>query len=290
MIKINIKMERWDKMPVERYFKYLRKDRMTHVWCPGCGNGIIMKSFVEAVDNLSLDKNKVAVVSGIGCSSRATGYLDFNTMHTLHGRAIAFATGVKLAKPEFNVVVMGGDGDILAIGGNHFIHACRRNMDLTVIIFNNSIYGMTGGQYSPETPPGTYASTSPYGNLENNFDAVDLAITSGATYVARSTVFHYMLSVKYIENALKHKGMSVVEIVTNCHTYYGRYNKMTGPTKMLRYFKDNSVILSKAKNMYENDLKDKIIIGEFLKVEKEGYVDRYEKLRKKLVSQEVSPK
>ncbi len=283
-------MERWDKMPAERYFKYLRKDRMPHVWCPGCGNGIIMKSFVEAVNNLNLDKNKVAVVSGIGCSSRVTGYLDFNTMHTLHGRAIAFATGVKLAKPEFNVVVMGGDGDILAIGGNHFIHACRRNMDLTVIIFNNAIYGMTGGQYSPETPMGTYASTSPYGNLENDFNAVDLAITSGATYVARSTVFHYMLSVKYIENALKHKGMSVVEIVTNCHTYYGRYNKMTEPTQMLQYYKDNSVILSKAKNMDENALKDKIIIGEFLNVEKEGYIDKYQKLREKLVSQEVSPK
>jgi len=261
---------------------------MTHVWCPGCGNGIIMKSFLEAVSNLNMDKNKVAVVSGIGCSSRVTGYLDFNTMHTLHGRAIAFATGVKLAKPEFQVVVMGGDGDILAIGGNHFIHACRRNMDLTVVIFNNSIYGMTGGQYSPETPSNTYATTSPYGNLEDTFDPVQLAISAGATYVARSTVFHYMLTVKYIENAIKHKGMSVVEVVTNCHTYFGRYNKMPKPTQMLQYFKENSVMQNKAKKMDVNELKDKIIIGEFLNVEKEGYADKYAKLRKSLVSEEMT--
>lgn len=275
-------------MSTNKYFQYLRKDRMPHVWCPGCGNGIIMKSFLEAVSNLNIDKNKVAVVSGIGCSSRVTGYLDFNTMHTLHGRAIAFATGVKLSKPEFQVVVMGGDGDILAIGGNHFIHACRRNMDLTVVIFNNSIYGMTGGQYSPETPSSTYATTSPYGNLEDKFDPVQLAISAGATYVARSTVFHYMLTVKYIENAIKHKGMSVVEVVTNCHTYFGRYNKMPKPTQMLQYFKENSVIQSRAKKMDDNELKDKIIIGEFLNVEKEGYADKYAKLRKSLVSEEMT--
>lgn len=275
-------------MSTNKYFQYLRKDRMPHVWCPGCGNGIIMKSFLEAVSNLNMDKNKVAVVSGIGCSSRVTGYLDFNTMHTLHGRAIAFATGVKLSKPEFQVVVMGGDGDILAIGGNHFIHACRRNMDLTVVIFNNSIYGMTGGQYSPETPSKTYATTSPYGNLEDTFDPVQLAISAGATYVARSTVFHYMLTVKYIENAIKHKGMSVVEVVTNCHTYFGRYNKMPKPTQMLQYFKENSVMQNKAKKMDDNELKDKIIIGEFLNVEKEGYADKYAKLRKSLVSEEMT--
>ncbi|PNR96973.1 2-oxoacid:ferredoxin oxidoreductase subunit beta [Petrotoga sp. 9PWA.NaAc.5.4] len=275
-------------MPSEKYFNYLRKDRMTTVWCPGCGNGIIMKNFIEAAHNLQLDKNKVAVISGIGCSSRVTGYLDFNTMHTLHGRAVAFATGVKLAKPEFEVVVMGGDGDILAIGGNHFIHACRRNMDLTVIIFNNSIYGMTGGQYSPTTPEDSYASTSPYGNLEENFNPVELAITSGATYVARSTVYHYMLTTKFIENAIKHTGMAVVEVVTNCHTYFGRYNRMPQPSEMLQYFKDNSIMVHKAKNMNEEELKGKIVIGEFLNVEKEGYVDKYNKMKKQFSTGEAS--
>lgn len=274
-------------MPLEKYFHYLRQDRMTHIWCPGCGNGIIMKSFLEAASNLNLDKNKVAVVSGIGCSSRITGYLDFNTLHTLHGRAIPFATGVKLAKPDFDVIVMGGDGDLLAIGGNHFLHACRRNMDLTVIIFNNNIYGMTGGQYSPTTPKNGWATTSPYGNLEDNVDPVKLAITSGATYVARSTVFHYSLTTKYIENAIKHKGMSVVEVITNCHTYFGRYNQKPTPIQMLQYFKENSITLSKAEKMKVNELENKFIIGEFINIEKETYNERYDKLIKELSAGEV---
>jgi len=275
-------------MPLDKYFQYLRQDRMTHIWCPSCGNGIIMKSFLEAANNLNLDKNKVAVVSGIGCSSRITGYLDFNTLHTLHGRAIPFATGVKLAKPDFDVIVMGGDGDLLAIGGNHFLHACRRNMDLTVIIFNNNIYGMTGGQYSPTTPTHGWATTAPYGNLEEPLDPVNLAITAGATYVARSTVFHYMLTTKYIENALKHKGMSVVEVITNCHTYFGRYNKMSKPTQMLQYFKENSVTISRAEKMDKNELENKIIIGEFINIEKESYNEKYDNLKKELSLGEVS--
>ena len=271
-------------MPSAKYYEYLRKDRLPHVWCPGCGNGIILKSFLEAASNLNLDKNKVAVVSGIGCSSRSTGYLDFNTMHTLHGRAVAFATGVKLARPDLEVIAMGGDGDMLAIGGNHFIHACRRNMDLTIIIFNNNIYGMTGGQYSPTTPSNSLASTAPYGNIENQFNAVDLAIASGATYVARSTVYHFMQSAKYIENAIKHKGISVVEIVTNCHTYFGRYNKMPKPAQLHQYFKDNGIMLSKAKTMSEDELKGKIVIGEFKNVEKAGYLENYQKLQSKFTT------
>lgn len=273
-------------MAVSRLKEYLRQDRMPHVWCPGCGNGVIMKAFIDAVDKEALDPDRMAVISGIGCSSRVTGYLNFNTMHTLHGRAIAFATGVKLARPEFNVVVMGGDGDMLAIGGNHFIHACRRNMDLTAIIFNNNIYGMTGGQYSPTTPSEKIASTSPYGNIENAFNIVNMAVTAGATYVARSTVFHYAQAVAFMRNALKHKGMAVVEIVTNCHTYYGRYNSLSKPQDMLNYFKANTVQLNKAKTMDEQELKDKIVAGEFVNVQAETYIDRYEKLREKVLAQE----
>ncbi len=272
-------------MKTKELLKYLRIDRWPTVWCPGCGNGIILKAFLEAVDQLKLKKDRVAVVSGIGCSSRATGYLDFNTMHTLHGRAISFATGVKLARPEFKVIVMGGDGDLASIGGNHFIHACRRNIDLTVIVFNNMIYGMTGGQYSPTTPEEEMASTAPYGHIEQPFDIAELALSSGATYVARATVYHYNLLVRYIKEAIAHKGISVVDAITNCHTYYGRYNGMPEPYQMMEYFKNNSVTLEKAKNMSKEELKGKIIVGVFKKEEgKPCYLDRYEKIREKAMS------
>ena len=272
-------------MKTKELLKYLRIDRWPTVWCPGCGNGIILKAFLEAVDQLKLKKDRVAVVSGIGCSSRATGYLDFNTMHTLHGRAISFATGVKLARPEFKVIVMGGDGDLASIGGNHFIHACRRNIDLTVIVFNNMIYGMTGGQYSPTTPEEEMASTAPYGHIEQPFDIAELALSSGATYVARATVYHYNLLVRYIKEAIAHKGISVVDAITNCHTYYGRYNGMPEPYQMMEYFKNNSVTLEKAKNMSKEELKEKIIVGVFKKEEgKPCYLDRYEKIREKAMS------
>jgi len=273
-------------MAIARLTKYLRQDRMPHVWCPGCGNGVIMKAFIDAVDKNALDPDRVSVVSGIGCSSRVTGYLNFNTMHTLHGRAIAFATEVKLARPEFKVVVMGGDGDILAIGGNHFIHACRRNMDITVIIFNNNIYGMTGGQYSPTTPHEKIASTSPYGNVENSFDIVNLALASGATYVARSTVFHYAQMVQLIQKALDHKGMAVIEIMTNCHTYYGRYNAMSQPEDMLAYFKKNTVQINKARTMSPEELADKIVAGEFVNKNADTYSDSYRKKIEELMKAE----
>ncbi|MCD6449789.1 MAG: 2-oxoacid:ferredoxin oxidoreductase subunit beta [Thermotogaceae bacterium] len=268
-------------MKTKQLLKYLRIDRWPTVWCPGCGNGIILKAFLEAVDQLKLKKDRVAVVSGIGCSSRATGYLDFNTMHTLHGRAIAFATGVKLARPEFKVIVMGGDGDLASIGGNHFIHACRRNIDLTVIVFNNMIYGMTGGQYSPTTPEDEYASTAPYGHIEKPFDIVKLALSAGATYVARATVYHYNLLVKYIKEAIEHRGISVVDVFSNCHTYFGRYNGMPEPYQMLEYFKNNSVTLQKAQTMSEEELSKKIVIGQFRKEDKPCYMDQYKKLQEK---------
>ncbi len=263
-------------MKRDKLTQYLREDRWPTVWCPGCGNGIIMKSFIDAYDQSGLDPDQTAVVSGIGCSSRATGYLDFNTMHTLHGRAIAFATGVALSRPDFKVVVMGGDGDMTAIGGNHFIHACRRNVNLTIIIYNNMIYGMTGGQHSPTTPAEKFAGTMPFGNVENQFDVVQLALAAGATYVARSTVYHYPLSVKYIKEALLHKGTAVVEILSNCHTYYGRYNGLREPWQMMDFFKNNTVMKEKAGNMSTEELKGKIVIGVFRKdEEKQDFYTRY---------------
>ncbi len=274
-------------MKINRLLSYLRIDRWPTVWCPGCGNGIILKAFLEAVDQLGLKRERVAVVSGIGCSSRATGYLDFNTLHTLHGRAIAFATGVKLARPEFNVIVMGGDGDLVSIGGNHLIHACRRNLDITVIVYNNMIYGMTGGQYSPTTPLEKIASTSPYGNIEKPFDVVKLALSAGATYVARATVFHYPLLVRYIREGIEHKGMAVIDVITNCHTYFGRYNGMPEPSDMLEYFKNNSVPIDRASTMSEEDLKGKIIIGVFKKEKKPDYLELYRKLLEEVKVKEV---
>ncbi len=250
-------------LAINDLLSYLRIDRWPTVWCPGCGNGIILKAILQSIHNLSLRRDRVAVISGIGCSSRATGYIDFNTMHTLHGRAIAFATGVKLSRPEFNVIVLGGDGDLLSIGGNHFIHACRRNVDITVIVFNNMIYGMTGGQNSPTTPKGKIASTAPCGNFETPIDVVKLAKAAGATYIARSTVYHYTMLTRYLTRAIQHRGMAVVDVVTNCHTYFGRYNKMPEPAEMLEYFKSNSVTIEKSKTLTPEELSNKIVIGEF---------------------------
>jgi len=183
------------------YEKYLRLNRFPLIWCAGCGDGIVLKSLLRAIDRIGLSKDEVTMVSGIGCSSRLTGYVDFNTLHTTHGRPIAFATGVKLARPDMTVIVITGDGDGTAIGGNHFIHAARRNIDLTVILFNNYIYGMTGGQASPTTPPGAKASTAPYGNLEPPFNISGLAQAAGASFVARSTVYTPLKLEKMIERA-----------------------------------------------------------------------------------------
>ncbi|BBJ27244.1 2-oxoacid:ferredoxin oxidoreductase subunit beta [Athalassotoga saccharophila] len=269
-------------MNKDEALEYLRIGHLPTVWCPGCGNGIVLKAMLEAIKNLGLQKSNIAVVSGIGCSSRATGYIDFNTMHTLHGRAIAFATGVKLARPDLKVIVITGDGDAMAIGGNHFIHACRRNMDLTIIVYNNNIYGMTGGQYSPTTPFGDKATTAPYGNLEKPFDIVEMAKTAGATYIARATTYHYMLMVKYIQKAIAHEGTSVIDAITQCPTYYGRYNKSSDAPGMMQYFKDNSINVEKAKTLSQEELAGKIIIGEFVEVQKSGYVSEYAKLRERL--------
>ena len=224
------------------FLGYFRQETLPHIWCPGCGHGTVTGALVRAIMRLDLDKNKVCIVSGIGCSSRAVGYLDFDTLHTAHGRALAFATGIKLARPELKVIVMTGDGDCTAIGGNHFIHAARRNIDITTIVMNNNIYGMTSGQYSPMTPKGMYGTTAPYGNLERSFDLCELAKAAGATYVARGTSYHVPLLINLIESAIQNKGFSVVEAVVQCPTYFGRKNKVGGPVEMLNWIKDGVVI------------------------------------------------
>ncbi|NLI46426.1 MAG: 2-oxoacid:ferredoxin oxidoreductase subunit beta [Acidobacteria bacterium] len=244
------------------YANLLRTQYIPHIWCPGCGHGIILKAVLRAVERLGLDKNKIAFVSGIGCSSRAVGYVDFNTLHTTHGRALAFATGVKIARPDLHVIVVSGDGDALAIGGNHFIHACRRNIDMTLIVFNNYIYGMTGGQYSPTTPEGSFASTAPFGSVEPPFDVCNLAIAAGATYVARGTAYSTAQLDKYVEKGIQNPGFSVIEALSQCPTYYGRKNKLRTPVDNLKWQKDVVVSAAKAKDMTPDQLAGKIQVGE----------------------------
>ncbi len=212
---------------------YLREWAMPHVLCPGCAHGIVLRSFLEAVDLLQLDQDKLAMVAGIGCSSRLVGYVDFCTLHGTHGRAPAFATGLKLARPDLNVVVVTGDGDGLAIGGNHLIHAARRNLDLTVLLLNNSIYGMTGGQAAPTTPEGAIASTTPAGNTEPGFDACKLLIGAGASFVARVLAATPIEMTKIMADGMSHRGFSFIEVISDCPEYYGRYNKVGGGAEML---------------------------------------------------------
>lgn len=250
------------KQKSDAMLNYLRPSKkFPTVWCPGCGNGVVMGAYIRAVDKLGYSKDEVAMVSGIGCTSRMPVYLDFNSLHTTHGRALPFATGVKFAQPDMKVVVITGDGDALAIGGNHFIHACRRNIDITCILINNHIYGMTGGQGSPTTPDNAFSTTTPYGNVEKHFDPCDLAIAAGASFVGRGTVYHYPQLEKLITNALQHKGFSLVEVISNCHTYYGRLNRKGDAVAMFETFKNDSVTTAKAKNMSAEELKGKHIIG-----------------------------
>jgi 2-oxoglutarate ferredoxin oxidoreductase subunit beta len=258
---------------------YLRPNKaMPTVWCAGCGNGIVMTAIIRTIDKLGLSKDNVVMVSGIGCSSRMPIYLDFNALHTTHGRALAFATGVKFARPDLKVIVITGDGDALAIGGNHFIHACRRNIDITTILINNNIYGMTGGQGSPTTPAHAFSTTTPYGNSEKQFDPCGLAKAAGASFVGRGTVYHTPQLEKLIMQAIEHRGFSLVEAISNCHTYYGRLNKQGDAVTMINDFKDRAVPLARAQKMTEEELKDKHVIGVLHQDDRTEFCDVYENM------------
>ncbi|MFC1505188.1 2-oxoacid:ferredoxin oxidoreductase subunit beta [Thermodesulfobacteriota bacterium] len=254
---------------------YLRERFMPHIWCPGCGHGTVLNGLVRAIESMGMSKNEIVMVSGIGCSSRISGYVDFHTLHTIHGRALAFATGVKMSKPELNVIVPMGDGDALAIGGNHFIHAARRNIDITAIVMNNRIYGMTGGQYSPLSGYGTLATTAPYTNIDQGFDVVELSKAAGATFVARTTSYHVKQITDIIQQAILHEGFAVVEILSQCPTYFGRKNKEGSAVDMMKRFKENTTpIGSKAKQ--ENP--ELIERGIFVQKELPEYCNEYEKI------------
>lgn len=261
--------------------KYLRHDKkFPHIWCPGCGNGIVLGALIRAIDRSGLKKDDVVLVSGIGCSGRMTVYADFNTLHTTHGRALTFATGIKLAKPSLHVIVIMGDGDATAIGGNHFIHAARRNMDLTAIIINNQVYGMTGGQHSPTTPPGCITTTTPYGQIENAFNIPELGAVAGASFVGRGTVYHTQLLDQLIGKAILKKGFSIIEIISNCHVQFGRRNMMGSPVKMLKLLKESAVSLEKFAGLPPEDRKGKFSIGVLTDVDKPSYLEKYQNMCK----------
>jgi len=266
-------------IPQKVIHRFLRHDKkFPHVWCAGCGNGIILGDLLRAIYNIGLKKDNIAMVSGIGCSSRMPVYVDFNTLHTTHGRAIAFATGIKMAKPELNVIVITGDGDAVAIGGNHFIHAARRNLDITIIVVNNNIYGMTGGQCSPTTPEGKFATTAPYGNLELNFDLCELAMCAGASFVARSTAYHTTETRMIFEKAIQKKGCSVVEVISQCPVSYGRMNNTPTAVEMLKLQRDQTIALAAYEKLPKEKREGKIVRGILKDIDKPEFIEEYQKL------------
>ncbi len=257
---------------------YLRERFFPHLWCPGCGHGMVLNGLLQAIEKMGLSRNEIVMVSGIGCSSRITGYVDFHTLHTIHGRALAFATGVKMARPELNLIVPMGDGDALAIGGNHFIHAARRNIDITAIVMNNRIYGMTGGQFSPLSGEDVRATTAPYLTIDPGFDVVELSKAAGATFVARTTTYHIQQMSDIIQQAILHEGFSVVEIFSQCPTYFGRKNKAGDAVDMIAYFKKNTTPIGSTAKKENPDLIER---GVFVQKEKPEYCSQYEKLVQK---------
>ncbi len=255
--------------PVE---SLLRMDRIPHIWCPGCGIGTTVNCFARALEQSKLDLDNVAIVSGIGCTGRVAGYVNLDSFHTTHGRAIPFATGLKLANPNLKVVVYSGDGDLFAIGGNHFIHAARRNVDMTVICVNNLIYGMTGGQVAPTTPVTAKGTTYPYGSYDPPFNLPFLADSSGAVYVARWTTYHVRHVTKAIKEAMSRRGFSFVEIISPCPTLYSRRNRLGDGLDQMNYYKENSEIKNGADNKDVGiDFQGKIIVGKFVERERKTY-------------------
>jgi 2-oxoglutarate ferredoxin oxidoreductase subunit beta len=260
--------------------KYMRVNRLPHIWCPGCGIGQIINGTLRAIDKVGLDQDKTVIISGIGCSGRSPGYLNFDTIHTMHGRALAFATGMKLAKPELNVIVIMGDGDCAAIGGNHFIHACRRNIDVTAIVINNQIYGMTGGQYSPTTPVEAVATTAPYGDAEPGFDLCGVAQSAGSTFVGRVAPVRMPELINTIAKAMQHKGFSFVESISQCPIYFGRMNRLGGPVQMLKLQKEITMPARQAQQKPE-EAKNKLLTGVLFESERPAYEDLYSRVRNK---------
>ena len=258
----------------------LRRERLPHIWCPGCGLGIVLKVFIDAIAKAGLDPDKVVVVSGIGCTGRMAGYVNVDSYHVTHGRAIPFATGIKVANPELEVFVISGDGDILSIGGNHFIHAIRRNMDINVIMVNNFIYGMTGGQVAPTTPLGARALTAPYGNHEPPFNAPYLAMVLGANFVARWTPLHRDYFLNAILEAINTRGFTFIEVVSPC-LIFNDFNNIPDAIDIMEKFRELCVIDNNPdpKDLIIDLRKDqRIVVGNFHKDNKPSFLDNYKRV------------
>lgn len=269
---------------------WLRMDRIPHIWCSTCGIGTAVTCFVEAVKAAKISREDITVVSGIGCSGRIAGYIKLDSFHTTHGRAVPFAVGLKLANPRLKVVVFSGDGDLISIGGNHFIHTARRNLDITVICINNFIYAMTGGQLAPTTPPTAVATTAPYGSYEHPFNLPLLAASCGATYVARWTALHVRRLTTSINEALQKKGFSFVEIICPCTTLYARKNRLGSGLDLMRFYHDNSVIAHGA-DVRDIDIQfqSEIKVGKFLDIDKPSYLDKYNEYLKQKLGDKFKP-
>ncbi|MBM3790093.1 MAG: 2-oxoacid:ferredoxin oxidoreductase subunit beta [Acidobacteria bacterium] len=269
---------------------FIRMDRMPHIWCPTCGIGTVVKCYATALGEAGVDLNKVSIVSGIGCTGRVAGYMKLDAFHSTHGRAIPFATGLKLGRPELNVTVFSGDGDLAGIGGNHFIHAARRNMDLLVILVNNFIYGMTGGQNAATTPLTARSSTMPFGNFERPFSLPHLAASCGATYVARWTSLHIRRMTKSFREALVRKGFRFIEIVAPCSTLYARLNKLGSGLDLLRFYHDNAEIRHGADTRDVGiGYQDKIVCGKFVDEERPTFLDMMHEHYRKILGDKYVP-
>lgn len=259
-------------VPLNPVEQFLRVDRMPHIWCPGCGIGTTVNCFSRALLDSNIDLKSLAIVSGIGCTGRVAGYVNLDSFHTTHGRAIPFATGLKLANPKLSVVVYSGDGDLFAIGGNHLIHAARRNLDLKVVCVNNLIYAMTGGQTAPTTPGSVITSTSPYGTFDPAFNLPALVEAAGAVYVARWTTFHVRQLARSMEEMMKKKGFCFIEVISPCPTLYQRRNKMGDGLDTMKRYKDTSKVKNGAPTSEVALSKSgEIIVGKFVDRERPDY-------------------
>jgi len=263
------------------YDKYLRLEKMPTLWCWGCGDGVILKAFVRAIEKMGINQNDVCVVSGIGCSGRFSSYVDFNTVHTTHGRTVAYATGIKLASPDKMVICVAGDGDALAIGGNHTIHGCRRNIDMTMILINNFIYGLTNSQTSPTTPKGMWTVSQKAGNIDPTFDTCDLAIAAGASFVARESMLDPKKLEKALIKAMEHKGFSMMEVLSNCHINLGRKNKMVSAMENLEWI-DNITVPKKKYDAMTPEEQLNLLPTGIIKQDTEAdeYCDMYAEIQK----------
>jgi 2-oxoglutarate ferredoxin oxidoreductase subunit beta len=257
----------------------LREDRIPHIWCSGCGIGLAFSACLRAINGSGIEQDRFVIVSGIGCSGRAAGYTFLDSFHTTHGRAVPFATGIKIARPNCKIIVFSGDGDLLAIGGNHLIHAARRNIEMVVICINNFNYGMTGGQGAPSTPIKAKTTTTPYGNFENPFNIPYLAEASGAVYVARWTALHIRRLYNSILEAINKKGFSFIEVISACPTSFGRKNKLGDPLEMLKFFHGLSVIKNNIHPKEAHiDLNNEIVVGKFIDIERPDFFEQYKEI------------